>query len=87
MCRVSPAVNLNNMSRCSSIDSNNTGISNVVGYSKFMTPIQKLLEKIKDLSATTDRDLGKTDTLKMRIDTDNQDEPQSYSFETLSSSR
>lgn len=75
------------MSRCGSIDSNNTDISYVVGPSKFRAPIQKLLNKNKDLSATTDKNLGRTHTVKMRIDTDNQDEPVSYSFETLSSSR
>lgn len=56
------------MSSCGS-SSNNIRISNVVVSSEYWAPIQKLLQKYNDSFMATDKDLGRTYTVKMRIDT------------------
>lgn len=67
MGRVSPAVDINTVSN----GSNDTDISDVAVSSEFRSPIQKLLERNKNLFTATDKDLGRNVTVKMRSDTGN----------------
>lgn len=69
MGRISPSVNVNTVSNGGS---NNTDFSSIAVSIEFRFPLQKLLVENKDLFTATDKDLGRNDTVKMRIDTGNQ---------------